>query len=251
MARHYINSEGKSVKYTPHQQKSRTMRALGLDIENPADNRIYKSLYDDITRRVRQYNIIQNLDKAISPSDALFDVAYGRLKAGITDAPTLRGLRQQVLNSPSSFSPSLENIYSQKLVSNTAKFRERVRANPFNYIEQAIKNEENVFRAFLNTSGVDNDLATYNSWLNDAVYVDTTTGEYISSQDLVKLSKEKKINYDDYELTELTRKDIISDIKEVRDFLNRLANDRRNKYRRIKRDSIGGEDIGNYRYTLA
>ena len=60
MARHYINSEGKSVKYTPRQQKSRTMMALGLDIENPADNRIYKSLYDDITRRVKQYNIIQN-----------------------------------------------------------------------------------------------------------------------------------------------------------------------------------------------
>ena len=169
MARHYINSDGQSVKYTPRKQKERTMRAFGLDINNPADNDLYKSLYDDMARRVKQYNIIQNLDNKISPADALFDVAYGRLKAGITAPPTLRGLRQQVLSNPASFSPSLENIYSQRLVSNTRLFAERVQANPSSYIEAAIKNEENVFKAFLYTSGVDNDLSKYNSWLNNEV----------------------------------------------------------------------------------
>lgn len=254
MARHYINSEGQSVKYTPRQQKQRTMRALGLDINSPVDNKTYKSLYDDITRRVRQYNIIQDLDKPISPSDALYDIAYGRLKAGITSTPTLKNLRQEVKANAQSFAPSLVSIYEQRLTANTRRFAEQVRSNPQSYLEQAIKNEEAVFAKFLNTRGVDNDLKAYKDKFYETItrYRDSKTGEYYEDPSKIANPETGLIDTTRYIPEEIERlKSDIEDIHEVRNYLNELARARRNKYRRIKEDATGDEDTGNYRYTLA
>lgn len=237
MARHYINSEGVSVKYTPRKQKERTMRALGLDINNPSDNRTYKSIYDDLTRRVRQYNILQDLpDKSkLRPADVLFDIAHDRLKQGITTPPSLTSIQTTIRQRGEGYTPTVQNLYNQTLQSNTRRYAERVRQSPQLFIDNAVKNELNIFNKFLNTRGVDNDKGAFYLWYNEpvTVYIDNETGEIFTAD---KIAATGLIDLDRYTEDTAPRSSTIRDIKTVRDKLKELAADRKNKYKRIYSD---------------
>lgn len=237
MARHYINSSGESVRYSPREQKKRTMQALGLEYGNPTDNRTYKSIYDDLTRRVRQYNILQDLPEKtrLKPADVLFDIAFDRLKQGVTTAPTLSSIQTTIRQRGDAYSPTIQNLYNQSLQSNTRLFAERVRQSPNLFFERAVQNELNVFGAFLNTRGVDNDYAFFYSWYNEPVpvYIDKETGEIFTAP---PLNENGLIDLSRFMEDTAPRSATISDIHIVRDKLKELAEDRKRKFKRVYTD---------------
>lgn len=235
MARHYTTSTGERKAYTPRQQKQLTMQALGLDINNPADNRTYKSIYDDLARRTRQYNILQDLpeNSKLRPADVLFDIAHARLSQGITEAATLNSVQTTIRQRGSRYSPTVQNLYNQSLQSNTARFAARVKSNPLLYIDTAIKNELNIFSKFLDTKWVDNDREIIEEWLNEPqqVIIDLETGERVTFKNAA--DQYGLIDSDKYILDSWPRRALITNIREVRKKLEELAADRKRRYKRI------------------
>ena len=238
MARHYITSSGESKKYTPKEQKQITMRALGLNYDNPTDQKIYKSIYDDLTRRTRQYNILQDLseDSKLRPADMLFDIAHARLRQGVTEAPTLNSIQTTIRQQGYNYSATVQNLYNQTLQANTRRFKERVQSSPQAYIEQAINYEKNVFSAFLNTRGVNDDYGEFNQWLNEPqeVYIDRETGEIVTPDEA--RGANGLIDLNRFTPDTVPRQSIIKDIKIVRDKLEELARDRKKRYKRVYTD---------------
>ena len=236
MAKFYLK-DGARIPYTRTEQRRATMAMLGLDADDASDRKAYKSIYDDVSRRVTQYNVLQALsdDSKLKAADVLFDVAVQRLREGITSPPTSKNIKAEVLNSPAAYSPSIENLYNLKLTSNTARYRQQIKNRPEKFIEIQIEKDIYVFSRFLNTT-IDQAKSKFYDWLNEpvTVYYDISTGERVDEETATDL--EGYLNLNDYDMDTLPRRDIIKDIKEVRDYLADLAAQRHSKYRRVYTD---------------
>lgn len=235
MARRYLTQSGELKTYTKKQQREITMQRLGLDPESKTDNKTYKSIYNDLSRRTRQYSIQQKLETNLSPLDVLFDIANKRSQIGIYPDVTLKNFKAQVTDNPN-YSPLIQNLYSQKLQSNTARFAERVARQPLYFIDKSIEYELRIFNNFLNTPGVSNDLETFNNWLYEpiTVYIDNETGEILTEAEAK--GENGLIDLEAYTETTISRRDTIKDIREVRNFLDKLSKSRANKYKRVYTD---------------
>lgn len=173
----YRYQNGKRVKISPKQLKRLTMANLGLDPEDPEDNKIYIQRYDVLRKRVKAYNILTNKTSTeVSAAETLYRISSRRIAGA-----ELTQEQKNILSLPAANSNNVRRLRPQ--LENTA-----------------IQLIELEFKEFIEKS---KEGAKYAIWKNRIIkkkYVDLTTGEIIApavAKEIIKKSLLPNASYDD------------------------------------------------------
>lgn len=169
---------------TDREIKKEIMKTLGLDPENPDDQKIYRRQYDVLRKRVKNYSSTTGIKTPIRVNELFLRIQQRKLSD-----KELTAQQQNIINTTSI---------------NTGTFSQRAESNPDPIRRQGIANLEREFSGLLNkyTKGRNE----YYAWLETPVkrqYIDIITGEVLKRSQL----KGKKKNID-YMVETFTNRDI-------------------------------------------
>lgn len=198
----YDPKTGDYKELSDKQIKEYIMQSLGLDINDPDDNKEYRRQYDVIRKRVKNYNTLVSSTKPVKANEVFYRIQQRKL-AG----------KELTLQQ--------ENILSTSSI-NTGTYAKRLEANPDYYKNAGQMALEKEFSGLLTqyTDGRNK----YQDWLNEVVKkqrVDLKTGEILTLQQI----KESKLKANkDYVVEEITRQQKVT-VKQIKTKLIEIANE--------------------------